>query len=426
MNLNYKRTLFIGFAFMSICSFWQLYDTIVPKMLEDSFKLSPTNIGIIMALDNILAMFMLPLFGSFSDKVKTRFGKRTPFIVIGTVASVSSMLFLPIADKKENLLFFFISLGIVLIAMSTYRSPAVALMPDLTPKPLRSKANAIINLMGAVGGVYTLAMIRFFVPEVSEGAKIDYTIVFISVALLMIFAIIILLLTIKENLYASEVVIDEPETILIKGKEQLPADVKKSLIFLLISVALWFIAYNAVQSTFSRYVKEVMGVNDSSYATTLMVAVVAAVLSYIPIGIFSNKIGRKKIILFGIIIMTVGYALAIPLRSQNFLMYIVLVLVGFGWAAINVNSYPMVVEMSKGSDIGKYTGLYYTFSMLAQIITPIFSGFLIEHLGIGYKILFPYATIFSALAFVTMCFVMHGDSKPLLKKTLIENIGSDD
>ncbi|HAN20115.1 MAG: MFS transporter [Clostridiales bacterium GWF2_36_10] len=426
MILNYKRTIFIGFAFMSICSFSVLYDSVVPLILENTFGMKQTLTGTVMALDNILAMFMLPLFGSFSDKVSSRFGKRTPFIVLGTLVAVCSMIFMPLADEKGNLAVFFVALGVVLVAMSTYRSPAVALMPDLTPKPLRSKANAIINLMGAVGGVYTLIMIKLLVPKVAEGEKADYTFLFISVAVLMVIAVILLLLTINENKLRNQIVIEETETVIVEGKERLPNEVKKSLVFLLLSVSLWFIAYNAVQSTFSRYVEDFLGIKGGVYATFLMVGTIAAVISYIPIGIFSNKIGRKKIILIGITVMTLGFLFAIPLRSNSILMNMVFIMVGIGWAAINVNSYPMVVEMSKGSDIGKYTGFYYTFSMSAQVITPILSGFLIEKLDIGYMVLFPYAAIFSALAFITMCYVKHGDTKPLLKKSLIENIGGDD
>ena len=156
MKLNYKRTFLVGLAFLSICAFWQMYDNIVPLILQGTFHLNETLTGAIMAADNVLAVFLLPLLGSLSDKADTRWGKRTPFIVVGTVLAVVLMMLLPHADKTGNFVLFVISLFFLLIAMGLYRSPAVALMPDLTPKPLRSQANAIINLMGAVGGIYTL------------------------------------------------------------------------------------------------------------------------------------------------------------------------------------------------------------------------------------------------------------------------------
>lgn len=159
MKLNYKRTFLVGLAFLSICAFWQMYDNIVPLILQGTFHLNETLTGAIMAADNVLAVFLLPLLGSLSDKADTRWGKRTPFIVVGTVLAVVLMMLLPHADKTGNFVLFVISLFFLLIAMGLYRSPAVALMPDLTPKPLRSQANAIINLMGAVGGIYTLILI---------------------------------------------------------------------------------------------------------------------------------------------------------------------------------------------------------------------------------------------------------------------------
>ena len=160
MKLNTKRTIFIGLAFMSISAFWQLYDQIIPLMLERSFGLSATLIGSIMSLDNILALFMLPIFGTLSDKVNTRLGKRTPFIVVGTISAVIFLIMIPIAAEMKSLGFFVIALALTLISMQSYRSPAVALMPDLTPKPLLSKANAIINLMGTVGGIISLVAIK--------------------------------------------------------------------------------------------------------------------------------------------------------------------------------------------------------------------------------------------------------------------------
>jgi len=429
MKLNYKRTFLIGLAFLSISSFWQLYDGIVSLILKNTFDLGETLTGFVLALDNILAIFLLPIFGTLSDKTKSRYGKRMPYIVIGTAVAVVSMMFLPYADNTRNLTLFFISLGVVLFAMSTYRSPAVALMPDFTPKPLRSKANAIINLMGAAGGVFALIMIALLVKTVD--GKANYIYVFASVAALMVISVVILVLTINENKLSSVIVIDEEEEEneveeIAGEKQKLPRDVFKSLVFLLSSVFLWFFAYNAVSSAYSRYISVVFGITDGGFAKSLLVGTVAAVLSYIPIGIFSNKLGRKKIILIGLITMTASLVVACFITSYNFVMYIVLVAVGFGWAAINVNSYPMVVEMSKGSNIGKYTGLYYTFSMSAQVATPILSGHLIEKLSIGYKVIFPYAALFSAIAIVTMCFVKHGDSKPVPKSSLLENMGGDD
>lgn len=427
MKLNTKRTIFIGLAFLSISSFWQLYDNIIPLILQNNFGLGETLTGSVMAIDNVLALFLLPLFGAFSDKVSTKLGKRTPFIVMGTIIAVIFMILIPIAAQTNNFILFVASLGIVLIAMSTYRSPAVALMPDLTPKPLRSKANSIINLMGAVGAIFTLAMISFLVPKV---ALPSYMNVFLAVAVLMVVAVSVLLLTIKENKLLKEVSLDSDGHFkasaedVKRDNEPMAADVKRSLFFILVSVFLWFTAYNAVTTAFSRYATKVWGMQGGGFANALMVATGAAILSYIPIGIISSNIGRKKTIIAGIIMMSISYFFGFLFKQYSPWINVVFAFTGIGWAAISVNSYPMVVEMSKSSDVGKYTGLYYTFSMAAQIFTPIASGILLEN--VSYRTLFPYSVVFSLASLCTMLFVRHGDSRPPKKKSSLEHFDIED
>lgn len=428
MKLNYKRTVLIGLAFLSISAFWQMYDNVIPLILKNTFNIGETITGAIMAGDNILALFLLPIFGAFSDKVSTPIGKRMPFILVGTGLAFLFLMILPFADKSQNLILFVGALFFLLISMGLYRSPAVALMPDLTPKPLRSKANAIINMMGAIGGVYTLVMIKVMV---GAGDRPNYLPLFLSVGLLMLGGVAILFLTIEENKLRKEVGTDdeaeEVEAVEIKKNSKsakLPKDVKKSLTFMLMSVAFWFVAYNAVTTAFSRYATHVWGVEGGGYADCLMVATVAAIISYIPIGIIASKIGRKKTIMIGIVLLGSCFLAAGFYNSYHFTMNIFFAIIGFAWAAIGVNSYPMVVEISTAGAVGKYTGYYYTFSMAAQVVTPILSGFLLEH--VSYRTLFPYAVFFTALAFCTMSMVKHGDSKPVPKKSMLENLDVDD
>lgn len=422
MKLNYKRTVFIGMAFLSISAFWQMYDNIIPLMLKNTFHLGETVTGVIMAADNILALFLLPLFGSLSDRIDTPAGKRMPFILTGTGLAFVFLLFLPIADRNGRLVLFIVTLFLLLIAMGLYRSPAVALMPDLTPKPLRSKGNAVINLMGAVGGVYTLIMIRLLV---GSGTTPDYFPLFLSVGLLMIVSVAILFFTIPEKKLRAQMSEETEERAdTAAATSELPRDVKKSLILILLSVALWYIAYNAVTTAFSRYATHVWGLENGGYASCLMVATVAAIISYIPIGALSSRIGRKKTILIGVALLTFCYLCACFYTEYHVIMNLFFGIIGFAWAAINVNSFPMVVEISANGDVGKYTGYYYTFSMAAQVVTPILSGFLLEH--VSYRTLFPYAVVFSVLAFCTMSMVKHGDSKPLIKKSVLENFDVDD
>ncbi len=427
MKLNYTQTILIGLAFLSISAFWQMYDNIIPLILKNSFDLGETVTGVIMAADNVLALFLLPFFGSLSDRTHTKIGRRMPFILTGTGLSVVFLLLLPVADRNRNLPFFITVLFLVLLAMGLYRSPSVALMPDLTPKPLRSKGNAVINLMGAVGGVYSLIMIRLLV---GSGATPDYFPLFLSIGLLMVLSVGILFFTVKENEEARKKnALNGPAQMNAADKAAatgaaLAPDVRRSLVFMLLSIALWFIAYNAVTTAFSRYATHVWGMENGGYANCLMVATVAAIISYIPIGAISSHIGRKKTILIGVALLAFCYLCAGFYNSYHVTMNLFFGIIGFAWAAINVNSFPMVVEIASSGDVGKYTGYYYTFSMAAQVVTPILSGYLLEH--VSYRTLFPYSVFFSVLAFFTMLLVKHGDSRPEKRGSMLENFDVDD
>ena len=436
LKLNNKRTILVGLAFLSISAFWQMYDSVMTLILTGTFQLNETVSGAIMAADNVLALFLLPLFGAISDRTETRIGRRMPFILGGTAAAAVLMNLLPMLDNRYaaapspvTLAGFVAVLALLLVAMGTYRSPAVALMPDVTPKPLRSKGNAIINLMGAVGGILYLAVAAVMYPTSrTEGmAHVDYQPLFLVVSLIMAAAVVVLFLTVREPKLAEEnrrLEAAHPEWDLAEddgsGHETLPAPVKRSLGFLLVSISLWFIAYNGVTTWFTRYVAEVMGEGLGGASTCLLVATAGAIVSYIPVGAAASRFGRKKTILFGVALLAVcfllGFVLTTVYSSIQPIMYLVFALVGLAWAAINVNSLPMVVEMCRGSDIGKFTGYYYTFSMAAQVVTPIAAGALIS--AVGYRVLFPYAACFAALAFVTMCFVRHGDVKAAGKRGL--------
>lgn len=407
MQLNYRRTIFVGLAFFSILAFWQMYDNIIPLILKNTFGLGDTISGFIMSLDNILALFILPLFGALSDRA----GRRMPFIVGGTIGAVALCVLLPLFDRPGSLLMFMVVLGLLLIAMGTYRSPAVALMPDLTPKPLRSKANAIINLMGALGGVYTILAIKLLVKEPATGLP-NYMPLFLAVAGIMALSVAILRLTIRETGIQpqDEDAAGQPAAT-AAGQAALPPPVRRSLYLILCSVALWYMGYNAVTTAFTKYAQTVWGHGVSQASTCLLIATAGAVVSYIPIGLLASRIGRKKTVLMGVAILALCFA-AGALVASDFspALYGIFALVGFSWAAINVNSYPMVVEISRLGSVGKYTGYYYTFSMAAQIVTPILSGALLEH--VGYFTLFPYAALCVALSFLTMFFTRHGDNRP--------------
>lgn len=555
MKLNYRRTMYVGFAFFLICAFWQAYDTTIPLILTNQFGLSQTASGVVMALDNVLALFLLPLFGAISDRCRSRRGRRTPFILVGTLAAVVAFMGLACTDglQRQNLssvigvddpaarrmvyvrqadtelqypdslgraeddrtfilrdlftedefskitaqlyyaddgnlyttdetqkplrlypaelteqlrsdpaefrsitrtpdrvvtnpqytnyvvpardacvwqttaekplplVLFVVLLLITLVAMATFRSPAVALMPDVTVKPLRSKANAVINLMGSAGGTLVLVLGMVFATGSVRNSMMGYLPFFGAVAALMLLALAVFLWRVREPRFVREMeeesrrlAIDEAEPDL-SGDRKLSKAERRSLIFLLTSIVFWFMGYNAVTSKYSVYATRVL---DQDYNLTLIIAQAAAIAAYLPVGVLSSKLGRKKTILIGIVLLTASFLTACFLTrfSPGWLMNVMFVVAGVGWATINVNSFPMVVEMSRGSDVGKFTGIYYAASMAAQAVTPWVSGALMDRLGL--TVLFPYAVVFVALAFGTMLFVRHGDNKPAAKKGL--------
>ena len=428
MKLNVKRTILVGFAFLSISAFWQMYDNKIPLILQNTFHLNETVTGAIMAADNILALFLLPLFGGLSDRTRSPIGKRKPFILIGTLLAVLFMTALPVIDNLYSAspnsllpIIFIIALALTLIAMGTYRSPAVALMPDVTPKPLRSKGNAIINLMGAIGGVLFLIVntVIYSGSKISEG-HINYLPIFLVVAGIMLVSLLIVMFFVNEPKLAAEQAEYEaahPEEQLTQKdndskKEIIPKPVRKSLVFLLLSVAFWYIGYNAVTTWFSVYATNQWDMSDGGATLCLTIATVGAIASYIPAGIIAGKIGRARTIKIGALLLSCAFAVAfiytLFAKSFHISLYAVFIAVGIAWALINVNSLPMVVEMCSGGDIGKFTGYYYAFSMSAQVITPIIAGALYR---VNPKTLFVYAAAAVFISFITMLFVKHGDSK---------------
>ena len=429
MKLNWKNTFFVGLAFFLISAFWQGYDNIVSKVLNDTFELSDTWRGSVMALDNVLALFMLPLFGMMSDKSKSRYGKRTPFIVVGTVVAAVATVFVAFvaddatrakalgADVSGKLPVFIIVLFVTLVAMSIFRSPAVALMPDVTPKPLRSKANAVINLMGAVGGIIVLGLTAALYK--SDGIIMP---LYGAVSGLMLISLVAFLFTVKENKLVENMKVecfkhgipyDEPAPAEegSKDTQRMPRPMLRSMMLLLSAVFLWFMAYNAVTTSFSVYAQDVWDKGGGDFAFPLMVAQGAAIIMFLPIGFISSKIGRKRTILIGIVLLGAAFGSSFLFKSYNAAILGFFALAGVGWATINVNSYPMVVEMSKAGNVGRFTGFYYTASMAAQILTPVLSGVFMD--AWGRTVLFPYAVLFMALAFVAMLFVRHGDAAPI-------------
>lgn len=416
MKLNYKRTVLIGFAFMSILAFWQFYDQVIPYVLENVFGMKTLTANAVMSIDNVLAIFMLPLFGALSDRTRTKLGRRTPYILFGTLIAVALLVVLGIFQEQKHFWGFTVTLIALLVVMATYRTPAVAYMPDVTEKSKRSEANAIINLVGYIGAIFATVVMMFMLrSETIDGKKVytddqSFLPVYLVIAAFMLVAVIVMVLTVKENRVLAETHIEEDQEENADKGKKLSRPVLVSLILILLSVFLWYMAYNGVTTSFSRYCMDRLNVDLGTSSGYLLVATIAAIVAFLPLGFLSRRLNRKSMVLLGVALMTACYAVGMFITGATPFLYVLFALVGVGWAAINVNSFPMVVEMCKGGDVGKYTGLYYTFSMAAQITTPLLSGFLVDNLGFGYAVLFPYAVVFSGLSFVTMLFVKHGNA----------------
>ena len=557
MKLNYKKVFLIGLAFFLISLFNQTYDSIISKILIDKFGLNQTWSGAVMALDNVLALFLIPIFGSLSDKHNSKIGKRTPYIIVGTIVAAFAFMGLTFSDNYQttqiqtedpaiiadynsthdqtfdynqwvaikdgivgqwetlrddgvitqaeydtfylevidgddeddqtdvnniefradhrngmeeildyastyqagelsdrdntdlkeyfythlnqktflitvksptNFIVFILILFVALVSMATFRSPAVALMPDVTIRPLRSKGNAVINLMGSFAAILSYILLILF--GLDKLSYVNYAPAFIAVGVIMLGLLAIFLWKVKEpklvkekededKLYGLDK--EELEVANTVENEELSKSKKLSLILILSSVFLWFFGYNAVTTKLSDYAPKVL---ELGFSLPPLVGHGAALIAFIPIGILATKIGRRKTILMGIVLLTICFGSIYFLTPDTAtIMYVIFGLTGIGWATINVNSYPMVVELAKGPNVGKYTGFYYTFSMTAQILTPILSGLLMDEFG--RRILFPYSAFFVAMSFITMFFVKHGDAKIIKKESVLENFDVD-
>ena len=602
MKLNYKRTIKVGLAFAIIMLFWTAYDFVVPLLLERAFGLSNSLRGVVMGIDNVLSLFLLPIFGKWSDNINTKRGKRTPFVFIGTILSVVIMIFVPITassqlkdakslrnkiyavettadftyeasdgrvytsadefytmmyetesksgvgyaysdhdylklnDKNslekylevahygvteikkdggkyyryettiiypsriteaveiteaeykeikarneeyqrfvepgiavfaseevntkitkvhpERIGIYLAVLFLVLVAMASFRSPAVALMPDVTPKPLRSQANAMINLMGGIGGaiafvIYTAGFII---------ADNPFTQIFAVCAAAMVLLLVAFLFLVNEPKYVEDckkeceaygisnddeaVELGAPakeeeqgENAEVISAEELAARKKKherafkrSFFFILASTFMWFMGYNAISSNLSVYCTKVL--NQSAGVASIISGVSMAVsaIAFIPVGILAVKIGRRKSVLLGFSLAVVSFVLVFlfvrPDHMAKYLFAIFYLIAGFGLIITNVNTFPMVLELSSSSSVGKYTGYYYISTMSAQAVTPFISGLVMDYFEDQY--LFLYSAICVVIAFVFMFFTRYGDSKPVPAKSALEYLGAGD
>ena len=551
MKLNYWKTLKVGLAFAIIMVFWTAYDYVVPLLLEHAYGLPNSIRGLVMGLDNLLSLFLLPIFGRISDKTHTKWGRRTPFIVIGTLVSAVLMIFVPISANSQlkqgealraeitatdspdytytdaagktynaeqiytmlfetgydnadycdhdflkqggindledyleialnpkdadgetseaysryvetginsyasdqvyekltknnttSLIIYMIILFFVLIAMATFRSPAVALMPDVTPKPLRSQANAMINLAGGAGGavaflIYTITLLI---------NPTGFIAIFVAVAASMVIILALFLWLVKEpkmvrecEALCAEYGISNDDDDAPEQKEGEAADAEElkiyrrsrfaSFLLILASIFMWFMGYNAISSNLSIYLTKTLNLSSGLGGVISGISMGISAVAFIPVGMLAVKIGRRKSIMLGFAFATLSFILIFffassPSAAAVYLYTVFYLIAGFGLIIANVNTFPMVVELASSGDTGKYTGFYYAATMSAQAITPFIAGLIMDQWGSKY--LFLYSTVCVAIAILLMVFVKHGDSKAPPKQSKLEMLGAGD
>lgn len=450
LKLNYKNTFLIGLAFFAILMLWQVYNTYCPLILEellanryeDANKLTYV-IGIIMAMDNLAALILMPIFGVLSDKTKTKKGKRMPYILIGMLAS--ALLFPLIATfyLLNSLMGVILLMMLVLIIMQGYRSPAVALMPDITPKPLRSKANGIINLVGYIGAIIAGALAMVFKKTDGSSQSLVYLWPFVIASIFMLIAMFILYFKVdevkllKENKEAIEYG-EKYSQSLENVSEERPLSKKdfKNLIIILIAIFFWFMSFNAIETFNSLFCQKIL--NDSGiHGTFTIILTVSSIISFIVLSPLADKIGRKASILIGLLGLIIGLTIIAilayftPVESiVNWVwaIYVCTILIGFSWALVNINSYPMIVEMANKNNIGKFTGYYYSASMIAQTLTPILIGIIMSLNDSGLRLLYVYSAFMMILATVVFLFVKERKSSKEIQKenkSFLERMGED-
>ena len=410
-----RRTLLVTLPFAGALAFWQAYDGIIPLILRDTFHLGDTLAGAVMALDNVCALFLLPFFGSISDRCHSRLGRRTPFILVGSLLAALLIPLLAVADQMRSLPFFFTVLCLVLVVLSSYRSPCVALMPDVTPRPIRAKADAFNSLMAAASGVVILISISLAVPDVEHP---NYMPVFLIISAIIILCTVLFAVFFREKkavekmhteslaMGISEADMDASDE---GGKEkETDAVVRRSLLGFLLCVFFYFMASNAVTSAFSKYASQVWGAGGGSFANFQLVATMVTLISYMPMANISCRIGRKLTTYIGIGLMCFGGFCIFMTPGYSPLIYVFVSISGVGMGTVATTIYPMIMEVASEKTTGRYTGYYYTASMSAQIITPILSGAVMEF--IGYRYLYLYAIVCALLAALPLVMVQKGNT----------------
>jgi MFS family permease len=414
MRFNYGKIFLLGFGFFGVSIIWATYNAFVPIFLQDKFGLQPALIGFFMTLDNIAALLIQPPVGAWSDRLRTPIGRRMPFILIG--APIGAIVFglIPLAAVLP---LFVACTTTLLLSMAFWRTPVIALMPDITPSQNRSQANGIINFMGGIGSIIAfLGGARLY--EMNQAYPF-----WLGSGLVIVAALLVFLLIREPKVYPDS---HEQQPSLIASLKTVLSDPDRSALRVLLAILFWFVAYNAVEAFFTLYAKNHLLMTEADGTRLLGQLSLLFVLFALPSGYLGSRIGRRVTISIGIVIMTLCllamYIVPVatltivltklPVLGQVPVVGLIMMVAGIGWACININSLPMVVDMTTATHLGTYTGLYYLFSTLAAIAGPNINGWIIQLSGKNYSTTMLAAPIFMVLAFIMMMGVRRGESAP--------------
>ncbi len=431
-KVSWARAVFISLPFLALTTFWQAYDYAVPLMLSKHFHLGTSAYSVVMSADNVIALIFLPLFGVLSDRTRSRLGRRTPIILAGTACGMTGLYFMTrfdarAAEGEAVLVPFLAALLVAVFFMSLYRSPSAALVADCFIRPHRTKANAVLNLMGALGGVLFGLGGKSLIA--GSGEKPVFTACMYFVLIVMAAATLLYLLLVRENDFAEDVrrqnealgLIDEKTDADDQTPTRLTAPERKSLWLILSAVFFTYVSYNGFHTHYTNWLVSCLKQN-ASWTAPYLTEVVLAVLMMIPAAFVTTRLGRKRSCLVGALMCSVGYfgtSLVRPETVDTIFIWFVIAAVGFPLFGINFG--PMVLELGKDRDAGRYLGYYYIAATAAQIVTPTLASLFINRRGYG--VIGIYSAAFSALAFLALLPVRHGDVKPRMSKAVEDAVG---
>ncbi len=414
---DWRRCAVAALPFMGMISFWQVFDGLVPKMLTGTFGLSNAETGVVMALDNIFGLFLLPWFGIQSDHCTSRLGRRTPFILWGSAVAAVAVPLIAVANNLGSFWLLIAMILLTLVAICAYRTCTVAIIADVTPRPLRTRGDSVNKIVGYAGTGVMLVAIGLLVPAVEHP---DYLPIFLLQGVVIAVSAVVYRLALDEpravrqmheeslamGIDESEIdVSDDPQD---GGTERIKdPDVRRSVAYLLGGVFFYYMAYNAMTTNISRYAGDFFAMQGGQYAIINIATIAGGLLSYVPMARLSMRVGRKRVALGSGIVMTLGCLVMWAFPSFSPAYYAIFLLMGAGLGAYDLCVYPMILEGCSEKTVGRYSGYYYTVSMAAQVVTPIASGALMD---VAEGQLFLYVAAMSAAMVAVTALAKHGDS----------------